>query len=445
MEQAVLTKRILPAGDTLTRRSQITLLSSLFFAVSMWFYFEKVLIPSQVADEAAHGRSRGNLSDLYPRWWGTRELLLHHRDPYSSEVTREIQTGYYGRALDPNRPDDPKDQQAFAYPLYVVFLFAPTILLTFSVVHTLFLWLLVFITGLSCLLWVRMIGWKLSAADLTTVMILVLNSLPAVQGLKLQQLSLLVCGLIAICMVLLIRGQLLSAGGVLALATIKPQLVMLLVGWLILWAFGDWRVRQYFVYGFGVVMSILLVGAQLLLPGWIWRFSDGLVAYQHYTGESGSTLDMLFTPIPGRSLAVLLIFGVMVVCWRSRRMPAASHVFMLTTALVLAVTVVVIPKVSLYNQLLLLPAIFILLKNRQWFHGRRFLRLLQFIGFGAFFWPWFSAGVITTASLFATNEALQSWWILPIYTSLAIPPMVLALLVLYLLRLPHLEVVHSPI
>ena len=61
-----------------------------------------------------------DLSDLYPRWLGARELLLHHRDPYSPEVTREIQIGYYGRPLDPSRPQDPRDQQGFAYPAYVV-------------------------------------------------------------------------------------------------------------------------------------------------------------------------------------------------------------------------------------------------------------------------------------------------------------------------------------
>ena len=70
----------------------------------MWFYVERILVPYQIADAAAHGRPRGNLSDLYPRWLGARELLLHHRNPYSADITIEIQKGYYGRALDPARP-----------------------------------------------------------------------------------------------------------------------------------------------------------------------------------------------------------------------------------------------------------------------------------------------------------------------------------------------------
>ncbi|HMK23336.1 MAG TPA: hypothetical protein VK466_13460, partial [Terriglobales bacterium] len=73
-------------------------------AASMWFYVDHILVPYQQADAVLHERPRGNLSDLYPRWLGTRELLLHHRNPYSPEITREIQEGYYGRPLDPNRP-----------------------------------------------------------------------------------------------------------------------------------------------------------------------------------------------------------------------------------------------------------------------------------------------------------------------------------------------------
>src|SRR5579871_4371367 len=91
---------------------------SILAAGSMWFFFQRVLIPYQQADAARHDRPRGNLSDLYPRWWGTHELLLHHRDPYSLEVTREIQAGYYGRVLNPARSGDPKDEQGFAYPAY---------------------------------------------------------------------------------------------------------------------------------------------------------------------------------------------------------------------------------------------------------------------------------------------------------------------------------------
>src|SRR5205807_3730301 len=113
-----------------------------------------------VADAAAHGKPRGNLSDLYPRWLGSRELLLHHSDPYSLELTQEIQTGYYGRPLDPARPNDPKDEQRFAYPVYVTFLLAPTIYMPFQTVQEGFRWLLVILTAATVPLWLRALTWR---------------------------------------------------------------------------------------------------------------------------------------------------------------------------------------------------------------------------------------------------------------------------------------------
>src|SRR6478735_3389991 len=129
------------------------MLLALLCAGSMWFYVQEVLIPYQKADAAAHGRPRGNLSDLYPRWLGARELLLRHRNPYSAEVTADIQRGYWGRTLDSNNPNDPKDEMRFAYPLYVVFLLAPTVTLPFETVQRLYLFIAIPLTILSVWLW----------------------------------------------------------------------------------------------------------------------------------------------------------------------------------------------------------------------------------------------------------------------------------------------------
>ena len=96
-------------------RATLRVLIAVWMAASMWLYIQLILIPYQITQGPMRESPRGNLSDLYPRWLGARELLLHHRDPYSVEITRESQIGYYGRPLDPTRGNDPKDQQGFAY------------------------------------------------------------------------------------------------------------------------------------------------------------------------------------------------------------------------------------------------------------------------------------------------------------------------------------------
>src|SRR5258706_1616260 len=136
------------------------ILASVVCALGMWLYLQRVVIPNRVLDAAIHGRPRGNLSDLYPRWLGARELLLRGRNPYSDSVTREIQAGFYGRPLDPARPDDLKDEPRFAHPLYVVFILAPTVGLPFEIVQTSFFWIFLAITMASVPLWLRVLKWR---------------------------------------------------------------------------------------------------------------------------------------------------------------------------------------------------------------------------------------------------------------------------------------------
>src|SRR5260370_38940266 len=103
-------------------RSVLVFMLALLAAASMWFYVNRILEPQQVTDAAAYDRPRGSLSDLYPRWLGARELLLHRRNPYSQEITREVQRGYYGKPVDPSRPDDLRELHGFACPVFSVFL-----------------------------------------------------------------------------------------------------------------------------------------------------------------------------------------------------------------------------------------------------------------------------------------------------------------------------------
>src|SRR5271156_759743 len=160
------------------------LLAAVLGAVGVWLYAQRVLVSYQIADAAAHDRPRGNLSDLYPSWLGARELLLHGRDPYSFAVTREIQQGYYGRPLEPARPGDPKDQQRFAYPVYVVFCLAPTIDLPFKTVRTGFFWLLLGLTASTVPLWLLALRWSLPPWAQASLIVLTIGSLSAMQGLE---------------------------------------------------------------------------------------------------------------------------------------------------------------------------------------------------------------------------------------------------------------------
>jgi hypothetical protein len=397
-------------------------------SASMWFYFERVLIPYQVADAATHNRPRGILSDLYPRWIGARELLLNGRDPYSLEVTREIQAGYYGRPIDHNRPDDPTDEQRFAYPVYVVFLLSPLVKLSFGTVQLVSVGTLALLTGLSVLWWIDVIGWRPNPTVLAACLILVLGSLAVVQGIKLQQLTLLVSALIAASLALLVRGRLFPAGMLLALATIKPQLVVMLAGAILVWVVSDWRERQGFFWGFATMMAALLAGAEYLLPGWIHRFADAVMAYQRYTGGN-ALADQLETHIGREVIVAAAVLGVALLSIATRMEPPRSEKFKVTCAFILAITVVVVSVAAPYNQVLLLPAIFLMLKRpKDLWRRNRLIRIFAVLTTTFVFWPWLAALALCVASLTVRPQTLQQAWAVPLWTSIGIPLAMLPLL-----------------
>jgi hypothetical protein len=399
-------------------------------SVSTWFYMDRILRAQQLADAAAQGTPRGNLSDLYPRWLGARELLLRGRNPYSPEVAREIQRGYYGRPLDPQLPGDPRDQQGFAYPAYIVFLLAPTVQLQFSTVQAGFRWLLVGLAIASVLLWLRVLHWKPSFGTAVIFIVLMLGWLPMVQGIKLQQLSLLVAGLLAACGACLAGGWLFCAGGLLALATIKPQLAWPLVLWLLVWSGTDWRSRRRFIFGFGLVMLLLLGGAQLLLPGWLRMFVEAIGQYHQYT-QNQSVLVWLFGSIIGRTLEVCSVILCAACLWPMRREPTGSAAFGRSFALVMALTVVVVPMFAPYNQVLLAPAILALLWSES--SGAPVLpavRLARGVGGILLLWPWIATIGLSLIFLWLTPTLRQRVWPLPFYSNFVLPVFVFGLALL---------------
>jgi len=413
-------------------------------AASMWFYFDRILAVHQIADAAEHQRPRGNLSDLYPRWLGARELLLHHANPYSDDITIEIQKGYYGRALDPARPSDPKDRQGFAYPVYVIFPLAPFLWLPFHDVQILFHGTLLLLTAASAWLWLRTLRWSLPWPAILASIALVLGNVPVVQGIKLQQLSILVAGLLALAMVCVSEGYLVSAGALLALTTIKPQLAWVPIATLLMWAVGGWRTRRGFAIAFLATMLLLLVGAEIVLPGWWKFFVAGLTQYRQYT-QNQSVIEVTISQLVGiegrASLAHLIAEGLSAVAvlacgfvmWKWKNVDATHSEFGAVMALTLALTVLVVPMYAPYNQVLLLPAILVLWKERKEFLARSgWRRTALAIGVAILMWQWIaSVGLVFVYFLISRERAMQGWtW--PFFGTFALPLWIFGLIFIHL-------------
>jgi Glycosyltransferase family 87 len=397
-------------------------------AAGMWTYANRVLIPYQISDAALHGRPRGNLSDLYPRWLGARELLLDGRDPYSAEVTREIQTGFYGHPLDPDRPGDHNYQQGFFYPVYVAFCLAPTIHLPFEIVRKGFFWVLLGLTIVTIPLWLRVLRWSVPLSVEASLVVFTIGSLPVMQGLKLQQITLFVVPVLAVAMALLTSDWPIPAGILLALTTIKPQLAGLLLFWLMIWTLADWRRRYRWAASFLFSMAILCAASEWYLPHWIPRFWQAVREYHSYTGEM-SVMDTLIGAPWSRALE-LLAFAVMIgACWRERRQAANTDAFAFTLSLVLATTILLVPSYGPYNQVLLIPALLIMLKERRTIWHRSIAnRVLLVVTIGLVCWPWISSIALAGLSFVLPRGAVEQAWAVPLWTVPQIPIGVAALM-----------------
>jgi hypothetical protein len=407
-------------------------LAALVFALSMWWYFDRVLIPYQVADAASHDRPRGNLSDLYPRWYGTRALLLEGRDPYSPEVTREIQKGVYGRVLDPKRPADPKDEYRFAYPLYVIFLLAPTIQWPFPAVQRGASIILFCLTGVSLFFWFSVLRWHPSLSTGATAVFLLFGAPAFVQGIKLEQLTLAVSGLMAASMAALTAGFPMTAGLLLAVATVKPHLVALLIGGLLFWSLNNRARGPRFLLGFFVGIAVLMLGACFVHPGWVSEFWLALQEYRRYrSGES--ILDLFVGRVPGAFVSGIVVLLTARAWWLLRNRKLGSGGFQAAIALTLAATVLIMPMIALYNQILLLPGLLLLVRDWEWMRSKARLALATYGLLGAAVcWPWLMAMGLAVISLFLPVTAVQENWKLPFLASFSLPAIAFTILVLYL-------------
>jgi hypothetical protein len=409
----------------------ILLIGLLVCSASMWIYWKR----APDALHAAHVRTglpnAKPLTDLYPSWYATREFLLHHRDPYGVEVSREIQVAYYGRALNPAVASDRVDQERFAYPLYVVFLMLPTVPMGFDTVRFVFFWFLAAAVTASVWGWLRFLRIHLSVIAGVAVYAIALSSVPVMQGLSMLQLGVVVAGLFAAAAACAAGGRLFVAGALLAMATIKPQLSVLPIAWFAIWTFSAWRQRKTLLWGFGTMLAVLIVASELLLPGWFIRYPKTLVAYSEYTHAAA----FLGTMLPSSwwlTVSIALALGVGWLCWKVRREPADSVWFAIALAFVLTLTVTVVPTTSAsFNQVLLLPVF--LLGVGHWTELRRGSRLSRLVVHGVCgcgFLPWMLAFAVVMAQPDLRNAWYLKIWSAPLYSSFALPFAALGFLVL---------------
>jgi hypothetical protein len=232
--------------------------------------------------------------DVTPRWVGTKNLLSSGVDPYSEQGCALIEEAFFGRSLGPEDEGRVKDRQHFAYPLHVIFLYAPTVIMDFPDA-LLLLWMAGFVMFIvSLVLWSRMAG--LENRSYAFLLIPFFLSWPQVYiGLQARQPLFFVFFFISLGTYLSVHSEKKIshwiAGVLLFLSTVKPQNSVIPVAYLLLlWlpSMGDNDRTRSVWLGFLSMMGVSLIVTLVLVPGWPGEFVQALLRYRNYAGTTGA-------------------------------------------------------------------------------------------------------------------------------------------------------------
>ncbi len=383
-------------------------LTAVLLASGMIYYYEGVLLPIRIAATNPGGVVQGNWSDIYGQWLAARKVLLEHTSPYTPEVTYEIQRDFFGEAAVKSNQTGLGNYQAFAYPLYVVFLFAPFVHLSFASTRVVFTIIFFLLTIASVPLWIKALGfrWRFSTGLLCLVGLM--SSYPVIDGLRLEQSSLLVAGFAAAGLAALYKQRLALAGALLAIATVKPQHLALLMVWLLIWTAGDWQTRKRLAISFAVVMAFFLAVSELLLPAWMISWYHAMIAYTGYVKPSllQSVLPRTVAATVG-GIAILLAVAFFV---RARKSPQGSDGFNFAIVVALALTALLLPAAAraMYLQVLLFPAIlWLFARGLNSAKGSGLARGLWVVAVMVLAGEWVFASAVTFAAVFLHHHFLQ--------------------------------------
>lgn len=253
-------------------------------------------------------------NDFLVYWMGTRSFITEGISPYSDEVALRIQDMVYGRPAIAG-----EHELRFAYPLYSIVFFLPFALIKeFTLARAVWMTVLEVALIALCFLSLRLTRWKPTPLIL---LLLLIFSLFWYHGLRA-----LILGNAVVLVTLLLVGALLAirsnadelAGVLLGFATIKPQVVVVLLVFVVIWAFA--RKRWKIIFWLVGTVGLLTAACVLLMPDWLLQDLREIMRYSSYNppGTPAAVFSIYMPGVGkriGQAVSVLLML-VLLVEWR---------------------------------------------------------------------------------------------------------------------------------
>lgn len=254
-------------------------------------------------------------SDFLFGYVATRLFLKEGLNPYSEDVQIAIQEGFYGR-----QPVDGEDELIFVYPFYSVYMFSPFSLFSdYNLSRALWMTTLEISIILTVIFSIRLVDWRPSSLLLALLLIF---SILWYHGLRsiINGNIVVVTTLFVVISLLLMKSEHDFASGImLALATIKPNVIILLLLFIIIWSL--YSRRWLIIMGIVSGILILIFTSMLFIPDWIIQNVTHVIAYSKYpTIASPGEYLIYLVPGVGRQLSwlIAIVLGLLLIVeWRA--------------------------------------------------------------------------------------------------------------------------------
>ncbi len=228
-----------------------------------------------------------DMNKFVPRWKGTRLFMTEGSNPYSQETINEVERMIYGRTARSN-----EEAGFFVYPFYSILIYAPFAL--FSEYNLAFaLWMTVLELALAALIVISFLlsDWRPSVLVILILFVYTFLWYHALRPLISGNISILIALFITAAF-LAIRSELDAfAGFLLALASIKPQMVIVVYIFVIIWAVskGRWTI----IWGLFGSLFFMVAAGSLFFQDWVIDYIRQVIQYS----------EVIFISTPGSIIA----------------------------------------------------------------------------------------------------------------------------------------------
>ena len=161
-------------------------------------------------------------------------------------------------------------------------------------------------------------------------------------------------------------------------------------------------------------MLALIAASELFLPWWMEEFVTGIGP----TADTQGILSLFYLLLgpTGAALNIGVVASAGFLGWKMRRKPVASREFALAFCTILVATVVAMPALYPTYQVVLLPAIFLLLQEWRTMWASGCAAGLALFACGCLtLWPWVGASrALLIAKGFQSLSQIRKFWIVPV-------------------------------